>query len=95
MQFLVQGYPAYAYTGGKPFDAALPADHQARYDLAMALEASGDRDAAVAELLGTDPRAKRCLDHIRTRSSTCRCESPDPGCDQISQGVASALDQVA
>jgi putative thioredoxin len=31
--------------------AADPADHQARYDLAMALEASGDRDAAVAELL--------------------------------------------
>jgi len=31
--------------------AAEPADHQARYDLAMALEASGDRDAAVAELL--------------------------------------------
>jgi putative thioredoxin len=31
--------------------AAEPADHQARYDLAMALEASGERDAAVAELL--------------------------------------------
>ncbi len=31
--------------------AAEPADHQARYDLAVALEASGDRDAAVAELL--------------------------------------------
>jgi putative thioredoxin len=31
--------------------AAEPADHQARYDLAMALEASGDRDTAVAELL--------------------------------------------
>jgi pimeloyl-ACP methyl ester carboxylesterase len=25
MQFIVQGYPAYAYTGGKAFDAALPA----------------------------------------------------------------------
>jgi pimeloyl-ACP methyl ester carboxylesterase len=25
MQFIVQGYPAYAYTGGRPFDAALPA----------------------------------------------------------------------
>jgi putative thioredoxin len=31
--------------------AATPADHQARYDLALALEASGDRDGAVAELL--------------------------------------------
>jgi putative thioredoxin len=30
---------------------AEPADHQARYDLAMALEAAGDRDGAVAELL--------------------------------------------
>lgn len=30
---------------------ANPADHQARYDLAMALEASGDRDGAIAELL--------------------------------------------
>lgn len=28
-----------------------PKDHQARYDLAMALDAAGDRDAAVAELL--------------------------------------------
>lgn len=25
MQFIVQGYPAYAYTGGRPFDARLPA----------------------------------------------------------------------
>ncbi len=25
MQFIVQGYPAYAYTGGRPFDAARPA----------------------------------------------------------------------
>jgi pimeloyl-ACP methyl ester carboxylesterase len=25
MQFIVQGYPAYAYTGGRPFDPALPA----------------------------------------------------------------------
>jgi pimeloyl-ACP methyl ester carboxylesterase len=25
MQFITQGYPAYAYTGGKPFDASLPA----------------------------------------------------------------------
>lgn len=24
MQFIAQGYPAYAYTGGKPFDASLP-----------------------------------------------------------------------
>jgi putative thioredoxin len=31
--------------------AADPKDHQARYDLAMALEASGDRDGALAELL--------------------------------------------
>jgi putative thioredoxin len=30
---------------------ANPADHQARYDLAMALEAAGDRDGAIAELL--------------------------------------------
>jgi len=28
-----------------------PKDHQARYDLAMALDAAGDRDGAVAELL--------------------------------------------
>ena len=25
MQFIVQGYPAYAYTGGRPFDLSLPA----------------------------------------------------------------------
>lgn len=25
LQFIVQGYPAYAYTGGRPFDPALPA----------------------------------------------------------------------
>src|SRR3977135_1748431 len=25
MQFIVQGYPAYAYTGGRTFDPALPA----------------------------------------------------------------------
>jgi pimeloyl-ACP methyl ester carboxylesterase len=25
MQFIVEGYPAYAYTGGRPFDPALPA----------------------------------------------------------------------
>ena len=25
MQFIVQGYPAYAYTGGRPYDASLPA----------------------------------------------------------------------
>jgi putative thioredoxin len=31
--------------------AADPKDHQARYDLAMALDASGDRDSAVGELL--------------------------------------------
>jgi putative thioredoxin len=31
--------------------AADPKDHQARYDLAMALDASGDRDGAVNELL--------------------------------------------
>jgi len=31
--------------------AADPKDHQARYDLAMALDAAGDRDAAVNELL--------------------------------------------
>ncbi|HEX4635881.1 MAG TPA: thioredoxin [Rhizomicrobium sp.] len=31
--------------------AADPKDHQARYDLAMALDAAGDRDAALAELL--------------------------------------------
>jgi putative thioredoxin len=31
--------------------AADPKDHQARYDLAMALDASGDRDGAVGELL--------------------------------------------
>jgi len=31
--------------------AADPKDHQARYDLALALEAGGDRDGAVAELL--------------------------------------------
>jgi len=30
---------------------AAPGDHQARYDLAMALDAGGDRDGAVAELL--------------------------------------------
>ena len=31
--------------------AADPKDHQARYDLALALDAAGDRDGAVAELL--------------------------------------------
>ena len=31
--------------------AADPSDHQARYDLAMALDAGGDRDGALAELL--------------------------------------------
>ena len=31
--------------------AADPKDHQARYDLAMALEAAGDRDGALAEFL--------------------------------------------
>jgi len=31
--------------------AADPKDHQARYDLAMALDAAGDRDGAIAELL--------------------------------------------
>ncbi|MDE3115576.1 MAG: thioredoxin [Pseudomonadota bacterium] len=31
--------------------AADPADHQARYDLAMALDAAGDRAGAIAELL--------------------------------------------
>jgi len=31
--------------------AAEPADHQARYELAMALDAAGDRDGAIAELL--------------------------------------------
>ena len=31
--------------------AADPKDHQARYDLAMALEASGDREGSIAELL--------------------------------------------
>lgn len=25
MQFIVEGYPAYAYTGGRPYDASLPA----------------------------------------------------------------------
>src|SRR5258705_11117017 len=25
MQFIVKGYPAYAYTGGRPFDPKLPA----------------------------------------------------------------------
>lgn len=30
---------------------AEPADHQIRYDLAMALDAAGDRDGAIAELL--------------------------------------------
>jgi putative thioredoxin len=28
-----------------------PKDHQARYDLALALDAGGDRDGAIAELL--------------------------------------------
>ena len=31
--------------------AADPNDHQARYDLALALDAGGDRDGALAELL--------------------------------------------
>lgn len=31
--------------------AADPKDHQARYDLALALDAAGDRDGAIAELL--------------------------------------------
>ncbi len=31
--------------------AADPSDHQARYDLALALDAAGDRDGALAELL--------------------------------------------
>ncbi|HMH63963.1 MAG TPA: tetratricopeptide repeat protein, partial [Rhizomicrobium sp.] len=31
--------------------AADPKDHQARYDLSMALDAAGDREGAVAELL--------------------------------------------
>jgi putative thioredoxin len=31
--------------------ATEPKDHQARYDLAMALDAASDRDGAVAELL--------------------------------------------
>lgn len=35
MQFIVEGYPAYAYTGGRPFDPALPAGvliHGAAFD---------------------------------------------------------------
>jgi putative thioredoxin len=35
----------------KPRLAANPNDHQARYDLALALDAGGDRDGAIAALL--------------------------------------------
>jgi putative thioredoxin len=38
-------------TGLRAKLAADPKDHQARYDLAMALDAGGDRDGALAELL--------------------------------------------
>ena len=39
--------------------AADPADHQARFDLAMAADAAGDRDRAIAELLELVKRARK------------------------------------
>ena len=42
--------------------AAEPADHQARYDLAMALDAGGDRDGAVEELLELVKRDRKWND---------------------------------
>ena len=42
--------------------AAEPADHQARYDLAMALDAGGMRDEAVAELLELVKRDRKWND---------------------------------
>ena len=43
--------PPSAMQGLKDALAANANDHQARYDLALALDASGDRDSAIAELL--------------------------------------------
>jgi len=42
--------------------AANPADHQARYDLAMALDAAGDREGAIAELLDLVKRDRKWND---------------------------------
>ena len=39
--------------------AADPADHQARFDLAMAVDAAGDRDRAIAELLELVKRGRK------------------------------------
>ena len=39
--------------------AADPADHQARFDLAMAADAAGDRDRAIAELLELVKRGRK------------------------------------
>jgi putative thioredoxin len=42
--------------------AADPKDHQARYDLALALDASGDREGAIAELLEIIRRERKWND---------------------------------
>jgi putative thioredoxin len=55
-----------------------PKDHEARYELAMALDASGDRDGAVAELLELVRRDRKWNDEAARKQLVTLFEAMGP-----------------
>jgi putative thioredoxin len=58
--------------------AADPNDHQARYDLALALDAKGDREAAIEELLELMRRARKWNDEAARKHLVTLFEAMGP-----------------
>ena len=55
-----------------------PNDHQARYDLALALDAAGDRDGALAELLELVRRDRKWNDEAARKHLLTLFEAMGP-----------------
>jgi putative thioredoxin len=66
--------------------AADPKDHQARYDLALALEASGDREGAVAELLELVRRDRKWNDDAARKQLVVLFEAMGPADPRTLEG---------
>ena len=60
-----------------------PKDHQARYDLAAALFAAGEREAAIDELSGDRPRATGTGTRRRRASSSSNSSRPSGSTDPL------------
>ncbi len=66
--------------------AGEPADHQARYDLALALEAGGDREGAVAELLELVRRDRKWNDDAARKRLVVLFEAMGPADPRTLEG---------